>query len=337
MRWVIATDDFPPLSGGVATWTAEVADGLHAAGHDVVVLARARPGMGVDSRYPVVPVSGPSFGRWGGHWIGVAAAPRLHAVDRVLATTWPVATALVPLGQRMGFPVDVVAHGSDVTRPPVDPRGKVRVLDGATRRFAVSHYLADLMAAQGWPAEVLPPPVDAAPARTPHPNTRTWGMAGRATPLKGGDRFVRLVAEAKARGVVVGDGPALAAWRALARDLRADVRFLGHLDRHRTRQEMSRWDLAVLLPRTHPDGSGAEGYGLALAEAAALGVATVGCRTGGVPEAVGAGLLLEDPEDVWGSVRAIRAWWRPDRGEVCRRWIADHGGVARVVALLEGT
>ena len=28
VRWVILTDDFPPCSGGVAVWTAAVADGL---------------------------------------------------------------------------------------------------------------------------------------------------------------------------------------------------------------------------------------------------------------------------------------------------------------------
>lgn len=329
MRFLIATDDFPPLPGGVATWTHAVAGGLHAAGHEVTVLARARPGLG-GHPYRVIGIRGPSFGRWGGLWTALAA-PDPRRFHRVLATTWPVATALA---RWTTVPLLVVAHGSDVTTAPRDPRGQARVLDRA-RRFAVSGYLAGRLRAMGWPAEVLPPPVDVEAPRAPRSDPPTWGFAGRATPLKGGDRFVRLVAAAGVRGVIVGGGPALAEWRDLARRLGADVRFTGPLDRPGALTEMARWNLCFLLPRTRPDGSGAEGYGLVLAEAAARGVATVGCRTGGVPEAVGAGLVLDDPDDVPGSVEALARWWDPARGEACRRHLAGTGGVARVVARLE--
>ncbi len=327
MRWLIATDDFPPCDGGVATWTAAVADALQRAGHEVVVLARARPGLGQGVPYRVVGVRGPSFARWGGLWTALAALGRRP--DRILATTWPVATAL------RGAPLDVVVHGSDLTRPARDPSSRARVLRGASRRFAVSHYLAERLAREGLDAEVLPPPIDAGPPRPPA-QAGPWGMVGRATALKGGDRFVRLVAAADVRGVVIGDGPARPSWEALARRLGADVRFLGRLDRDAVRAEVSGWSLAALLPRTAPDGSGAEGYGLALAEAAALGVATVGCRTGGVPEAVGGGLVLDDPDDVSRSVVTIRDWLRPDRGEACLRHLIALGGSDAVAARLAG-
>ena len=59
------------------------------------------------------------------------------------------------------------------------------------------------------------------------------------------------------------------------------------------------------LPRPDADGSGAEGFGLSLVEAASLGVVPVGCRTGGVPEAVGAGIVLEDPDAIPRFIEAI--------------------------------
>ena len=51
----------------------------------------------------------------------------------------------------------------------------------------------------------------------------------------------------------------------------------------------------LLLPEVDTDGMGAEGLGLCLLEAANVGTPAIGCRVGGVPEAVGPGLLI-DPE-----------------------------------------
>jgi glycosyltransferase involved in cell wall biosynthesis len=61
-----------------------------------------------------------------------------------------------------------------------------------------------------------------------------------------------------------------------------------------------------LLPRTYPDGTGAEGLGLVLLEARAMSVEVVGCRCGGVPEAIGpSGLLLDDPDDLARSLEQL--------------------------------
>src|SRR5690606_33991204 len=109
MRWVILTDDHPPAPGGVATWTAAVADGLRRAGDAVEVFARWRPDLPPEVRG----VRGPSFGRRGGWWLRWAARRALPRADAVLATTWPVAAGLPA-----GLPLHVVFHGSDLTRPP---------------------------------------------------------------------------------------------------------------------------------------------------------------------------------------------------------------------------
>jgi glycosyltransferase involved in cell wall biosynthesis len=256
----------------------------------------------------------------------------------VLATTWNLATHLVGRLRWLGVPLQVAFHGSDLTRPPADARGFRRVCRYAERRWSMSAYLAGVLQGRGFRADRLPVPIDVAPlSERPVPaRPEHWGFVGRATALKGGDRFVRLVAAAGVRGTVIGDGPALEEWRVLAIRLGVTDRitFTGHLPRAEVLRRLAGLDLVLLLPRTDIDGTGAEGLGLALIEAAAAGVATVGCHTGGVPEAVGAGLLLEDPDDVSASLRAIEDWWTPERGRACRARVGERCGVERAVRAL---
>ena len=328
MRWVILTDDFPPMASGVATWTGAVADALAAAGDEVVVYARRRPDLGGGPGYRLFGVPGPSFGRRGGLWMAGAAWRSIVGADGVLASTWPVATHAVTLAAPLGIPIHVVFHGSDLTRPPLDPRGLRRVLRRATHRWAVSQFLADRVDG----CRVLPAPVN--PGGVEKVPGAGWGMVARATPLKGGDRFVRIVAAAGVSGVVVGDGPELNRWRRLAADLGADLRFTGRLSAEETLREIAAMQVLLHLPKTHADGSGAEGAGLVLLEAASVAVPGVGCRTGGVPEAVGPGLILEQPDDAMRSAVEIRSWLNDERGTTARAWLTANHGSHRVARAL---
>jgi len=329
MRWVILTDDFGPMPSGVATWTAAAADALADAGDDVAVFARRRTDFGASESYRVRGVGGPSFGRFGGAWTALAAHSAIRRADAVLASTWPVAIHAVAMRRRPGAPFHVVFHGSDITRPPIHPRGLARVLRRATHRWAVSRFLADLVEPD---CGVLPAPVDIA-MTTAEPGGR-WGMVARATPLKGGERFVNIVAAAGARGLIVGDGPALPRWKQAADRVGADIRFTGALSHKQTLAHIAGLEVMLLLPRTHDDGSGAEGAGLVLLEAASLGIACVGCRVGGVPEALGPGLLLADPDDATASAEQIRVWLSADRGRNARAWLAANHGKARLADAL---
>lgn len=334
-RWWILSDDFPPLVGGVATWSAAVAEGLARAGHEVTVLTRARAGLSglAGGGVRVIGVPGRSFGRWSGWWLGGALAPRVRRGDRVLATTWPTATLLAGWPGAPPFELHVVAHGSDITRPPRDPAALRRVLARA-RWWSVSAFLAKKVEAYGVSCAVLPAPVEPAP-RVPPDSEERWVMVGRATPLKGGDRAIRLASVAGVPLDLVGDGPELLCWRRLAASLEAEVRFWGSLPREEVQRVVSGAHLALLLPRLRADGTGAEGFGLTLAEAAALGVPGVGSEVGGVPEAVGPGLILGDPDAVADSMGAIRAWQTAERGIEAHRWLSTRHGCARLVALLE--
>ena len=320
MRWVILTDEHPPAVGGVATWTALTAEALRRRGHQVRVYARARDGLS-----GATAVHGPSYGRRGGVWAALRALPQLARADAVLATTWPMAVGAVGLGR-----VHVVAHGSDVTRPPITG-GFDRTWMHASRRWAVSRYLCDVLADRRIAAEPLPVPIAPGPPRPPSQTLRRIGMVARATPWKGGERFVRLVAALGLRGEVVGDGPALGAWQRLAAAEGADIAFSGRLSRAAVVARIRTWDAVALLSRPRPDGSGAEGLGLTLLEGAAVGVPAIGVRTGGVPEAVGPGLVLDAPDDASMSADAVRDWWAPAQGARARAWLGDLHGPDRTV------
>ncbi|MBX2798135.1 MAG: glycosyltransferase family 4 protein [Myxococcales bacterium] len=332
MRWVILTDDHPPLTGGVSTFVGSVACELAARGHEVQVFARRRRALAAVPGTRLTPVRGPRFGRWGGRWLGIRSFPQLLTADAVLATTWSVAT----VAARMGCPLVVVAHGSDVTCPPVRPEAFRRVWRAAEGRFAMSQYLARELSARGVTAGVLPAPIEPGPVPPRGEARGTWGLLARAVANKGGDRFVRLVAAAGVNGVVIGDGPARPAWERLALQLGARVRFVGDVPHARVAGYLEQLDLLCLLPRCDADGRGAEGLGFSLIEAAALGVPAVGCTVGGVPEAVGPGLLLEDPDDAEASAAEIGDWWSPERGREAWAWCRANHGSDRCVDLLEG-
>lgn len=310
---------------------ARIARGLAERGHRVAVYARHRSGLTPIGGTSLGTAWGPSFGRLGGLWLAARALRPLLRADQVIAATWPVAAAL----PRLGIPYDLLGHGSDITCRPRDPAAFERTWAGARRRLVMSRFLAGKLSRYGLDSALLPAPVPLADAPKPLSAQDPWVMVARATPLKGGERFLALLAASGRPGTLVGDGPERPRWAALARDLGADVRLLGEQSEHTTLQITSRASLCFLLPRAPGDGCGEEGLGLSLIEAAAAGVPAVGCRTGGVPEATGPGLLLEDPDDASASAAEIARWWSPTRGQEAWAWCRARHGIARCVDLLE--
>ncbi len=112
------------------------------------------------------------------------------------------------------------------------------------------------------------------------------------------------------------------------------TRFLGTQPRGVALGHVAQARALLLLPRTTAEGRGAEGLGLVALEAAARGTPTVGCYTGGVPEAVGPGVLLADPDcpDLV-PVQALLA--DPDAGAAVRAWVATRHGPSAFVRRLE--
>lgn len=306
------------MVGGVSVVTQRLVAALGAGGDDVRVLTRYRPDR---VEQPHVRLTAPPIPR--------AALPAFAAAiaaswrpDVIVATTWAVA----PSG-RTRAPLLVLGHGSDLTRPPRDPARFARVMSRAAGRLVVSRFLRESLAARGFVSSVLPIPVTIGRARAPAA-LRKLGFVARAIPGKGGERFVRLIAALGLAGEVIGDGPQLPRWRALAGRVGANIAFLGACPTEQVAVRLAGWDLAVVLP-TAP-----EGLGLVPIEAAAAGVPTVGCEAGGLVEALGPGLVVARPGDAVAVATQIAQWFTPARGGEAWAWVAAAHGEARAVTAL---
>jgi glycosyltransferase involved in cell wall biosynthesis len=338
MKWWIVSHDYPPLDGGIATWAYALAQGLFEQGVDVEVVTRHRKDTGSNSAWPVTAIKGFSFKRFGGWWLGRYVMRFAKPGDRVLATTWEVATYLAPRCAAYGLELDVTFHGSDITREPRTWSSFRRVCEHSTRLWTVSHFLKRLLHERGYKSGVLPAPIEALSALSvvhASPRPERWYFVARLTVAKGVDRFLALLSKSDAEGVIIGDGPEREKLQDIAKSLGLSgrVRFLGRIPRNEVMKQLRSADLCFLLPRA-TDGGGEEGFGLTLLEAASVAVATVGCHTGGVPESIGAGLLLTAPDDAQGSLVEIETWWHPERGNECRLWVAKHHGVQRMLSTL---
>jgi glycosyltransferase involved in cell wall biosynthesis len=325
MTWHVVGVDLPPHTvGGVAAWTADAAAALAADGHAVILYGRHDGDSRVwDAARPhaVVRMRGRAWMRRQALWASLAVGPRLRRGDHLLCATWPVSTALRPLAAALGVPLLVGAHGSELTTWAAAPAALLG-LGPHARWLPVSGFLSgelDRLGGAGWRRVTAPMPLDLGPAPASRPRSGLVCLA-RDTPLKGLDRAISL---ARALGeplrLVGAHGPCEAAVPGL--------HALGPLPRRAARAALADARAAVLLPRTRADGLGAEGLGLALLEAAAAGTPAIGCHTGGVPEAVGPGLLLDDPDDP--DISRVHAWLaRPGRGAEARAWVTAHHGPA---------
>jgi glycosyltransferase involved in cell wall biosynthesis len=181
--------------------------------------------------------------------------------------------------------------------------------------FPVSDFLGGLL---GVPYTRLPAPIDVLP-----PVSRGDALltVARLGPLKGVDRVLRFAARVGRRVTVVGDGPERRSLEDLAVSLGVEATFTGRLGR----AEIP-WDgaaAACLFSRADVDGTGAEGLGLVLLEAAARGIPSLGTAVGGIPEAADRVIDPErDPFPLLPGVDAVQS-----------RLAAGHGR-ARCVATL---
>ncbi len=341
--WHIVTGDAPPgFTGGVASWTERVCRGLAERQLEVRLWARGARlrGRGPESRHDLgfpTPVHRLRVHRWNRNQaraVAQALPPFLNAGDVVLASTWPLAPGLVEPCRARGIPLLVAVHGSDVSRLVEAPAG-LRALGDYARFGSVSRFLADRLEALGIRSSVLPSPIDIE-AEPPGLEAREGLLVvARCTPLKGIGRALRLAEALGWPATVVGEGPALPELRRLAATLRTPVRFAGRLGWPETVASYRRAALVAQLSRADEDGSGAEGLGLVVLEAVAHGAPAVVSGVGGLPEAVGPGLVLERPDDPPHSAAAVRAWLADgDPAADQRAWLHQHHGVERCVDAL---
>lgn len=236
---------------------------------------------------------------------------------------YPDGVAAALLGRRLGKPVVITAHGTDVNLIPDYrmPRMMMRWAAGhAAHVTPVSNALRQRLLGLGVDAARLTvlrngvdlhmfKPCDRAAAK------RKLGLEGVVflsvgwlIPRKGHDRVIRAVALLSGGTlVIVGEGPEATRLKRLAEDLGIGgrVRFLGMLPQSRLAPVYSAADVMVLA-------SSREGYPGVVLEALACGTPVVATAVWGTPEIMYgrvAGRLVEDhtPEAIAEAIRELLA------------------------------
>jgi glycosyltransferase involved in cell wall biosynthesis len=199
-----------------------------------------------------------------------------------------------------------------------------RLVEQADALVVPSAFARERLRALGAPlpwerVSVLAPPVRALAGeqRRGNADEGTYALVvSRLAPEKGVDVAIDACRLAGIPLVVAGDGPELQALRARAAD--GEVRFVGHVDDAELIELRAGAAIALAPSRS------AETFGLAAAEAMAMGLPVAGSRVGALPELLGEEGLVP-PGDVDALARAI-ASLAGDR-------VAGEEGLQRVRAL----
>ena len=336
MKVLLVTFEYPPFSGGIATFALTLAETLARLDCDVRVLAPAYPGCeafdaGLASRTVRMRV---------GHERreAVRFIPGLIHLRRELARFRPdVALLASDLAHGLGaaacgargVPYVPVVHGSEIAKhfPPRTLKQRAqavwlrRAYALADRVVCVSAYVRTLMVGAGFdPARIavihngIPDTTISAPrdpgrekalrARLGIGDRRVVLTFARLTPRKGQDVAIRALPSLLARHpdacyVVAGTGADAGRLARLARDegVAASVVFAGRIEEEDKLALLDLCDVYVLASRA--EAQRVEGLGIALLEAAARAKPLVAGRHGGVPEIVthGESGWLVDPAD----------------------------------------
>lgn len=317
MRLALISQDFPPDTGGIQTYSVELARRFAEQCEQLVVLAPARPRaerLDRHLQFPVVRVEP------GGDTFPLRAIRPLRrlvgdrSVRSVYHTQWATLLASVGAGWT-GRPPHrryCAAHGRELLIRPLGDgllqRGYDRirrsVIRSADHWFPVSRYTADLLRAEGVPKHRMTvvgngtDPDRFHPMDVPSLGERLTGRdvpvlltVGRLVRRKGVETVLRAVdrlrdAHPDLLYVVGGDGPDRARLEELTRELGLEehVRYEGQIPHEDLPRYYNGCDAFVMVAESRPPD--VEGFGIVFLEANACGRPVVGARAGGIPDAI---------------------------------------------------
>ena len=160
----------------------------------------------------------------------------------------------------------------------------LRIYDENVQRFIVpSRFVLEKLINWGWARDRfvhIPNFVNVEAFRADRPIGRRFVYCGRLQNLKGVETLIRAAALARQPITVIGGGPEEQRLRALRATLRADIEFLGHLDKHALTSTIETARAIVLPSEVN------ENAPLSLLEGYAAGRPVIGARIGGIPELV---------------------------------------------------
>jgi glycosyltransferase involved in cell wall biosynthesis len=344
-NFLLINYEYPPIGGGAASATANLASTLHAQGHQVVVLTSAFQKLrGISTADGIELVRVP-VGRKETHRATlvqmarfvvtasgiVRRVARLYSVDRVIAF-FSIPSGIVAwwLNRQTKIPYVVSLRGGDV--PGTEPGLRLfywflaplrrRVLKGSTSVTAPAIGLKELSEkSDRVPVLVIPNGIDTSVYRPEKRRDMTEIVllsVGRLHPQKSPIRVleilraIRLNGGLPARALIIGDGPEKARLEQYTREhqLNSEVKFTGWLDRSEVALAYRSATFLVQL-------SSYEGMSNVVLEALASGLPVVASRIPGNVDLVldqGNGLLFSSNESCeMIAAEIVRLWKSPAR------------------------
>jgi phosphatidylinositol alpha-1,6-mannosyltransferase len=326
MKVLMISADFPPLIGGIATFSYNLARGLAKAGCRVRVLTSVGPGSWEPVRDVPVIRTPAALNRKGLKiipllWVG-AQICRRERPDWLLAMTCTHEGIVAYVLKRiLDVKYALVAHGSEMLQlPATGLRCAVttRIFRDASVVVSNSEYTRSLVLRFGvdpsWMTVINPPldledyPLDLDTAAVDEKfrltGKRVLLTASRLVKRKGHAQVIEAMVHLRERYpdlvyVMTGDGEYRReledfAWRYGVEDR---VRMTGYVSQAELRQLYHRAE--VYISPSQEDQGDIEGFGIALVEAGACGKPVIAGRSGGVGDAVVDGQtgFLVDPLD----------------------------------------
>lgn len=355
MNLLIVGTDFPPFSGGISTYTNELANALSKTDQITVLAPGALNTKSFDLecsyriiRTPPIPIL-----RSTAFFIYIPYLTWRYHIDAVLHTVWPTALISHLWYFLIPTPYFVSVHASEILddKRTLHRRLKsylkdwrVAALQKAKVIFPVSNYTAGLVISQGIDREKIQVisngvnPQRFKPISSHHTGNKQKKMltVARLDLHKGHDRVLEALAILKNQGltpqyIIVGKGEEEIRLRKMVKNLglESQVTFAGYVSESQLPEMYADSDIFVMASREIPGRLDLiEGFGISFLEASASGVPVVAGRSGGVSDAVlheKTGLLVnpDDPMDIAQALQKLLE--NPDSasqlGNEGRKWV----------------
>ncbi|WP_440998694.1 glycosyltransferase family 4 protein [Fodinibius sp. SL11] len=319
MNLLLVTQDFPPKTGGIETYSFELAKRFNGHVEKFGVIAPSHPKASViDNSVPFevfrVPIKD--------SLLPLAAPVVLLQVignnrfDTVFHAQWQTVIASILTKKLIGYPskIYVAAHARELLIEPFAGQAgliskqlhkfRKKLLAMVDGFFPVSHYTSDLLKSEGVADEKInvvnngTDPQFFSPRDTQNlaeklgvTDKKVIFSVCRLVPRKGMDLVLRSLKEIVKKDsnviyLVGGSGPDATRLKELCSlfDLQDHVKFLGRLPEAELPHYYSLADVFVMPAKNDPPD--VEGFGIVFLEANACETPVIGSKTGGIPDAI---------------------------------------------------
>lgn len=337
MNLLVVGTDFSPCSGGIGTYTKELATFLTRK-NQVTVLATGISNtktFDYDCPYRIIRTPSIPILRHMAFFIYVPWILRRYHIDVALHVVWTTALISHLWHYLIPVPYFVSVHGTEIRDDKKSWRRRLKyylkgwrivALRKAKGIFPVSNYSAHLVMSKGVERErieVISNGVDTQRFR-PTTNCRSGDKQKKLITVarldlhKGHDRVLEALAILKTQGmtpryIIVGQGDEEIRLSRMVRDLGLEkqVVFTGFIPENQLPAMYTSCDIYVMASREIPGRLDLiEGFGISFLEAGASGLPVVAGNSGGVSDAVQngkTGLLVnpDDPEDIASAIKLL--------------------------------